>query len=234
MTDERRFEEREIREIFKRAANQERPGLPGPSAAQGLTLAELQEIGQGVGLAPSRMADAAAALDSQRQRLPRRKLLGMPIGVGRIVEIDRAPTDREWELLVAECRSTFGARGKVSSHGSLREWSNGNLHVCVEPSETGHRLRLGTRKGNAMEANIMGAAFLAMAAITVGASLMKGGATDAFFMAGVFGSMGAGVFAFNALRLPRWARERDEQFELIAGRARALTAATAEGEDPGI
>ncbi len=68
MTDERRYQEREIREIFKRAASQEELGSTGHD----LTLAELQEIGRGVGLEPSRIAHAAAALDTQREVLPRR------------------------------------------------------------------------------------------------------------------------------------------------------------------
>ena len=182
---------------------------------------------------PSRIAHAAAALDTQREVLPRRKVLGMPVSVGRIVELERAPTDREWELLVAECRHTFGARGKVTSHGGLREWTNGNLHVCVEPSDAGHRLRLGTLKGNAMEVNTMGFIGLAMGAVMLGVVLLKGGAMDDFFIFGVFAAMGAGALAFNALRLPRWAREREEQMEFIAGRARALIGEESKTEDSG-
>ncbi|KPK60771.1 MAG: hypothetical protein AMS21_09360 [Gemmatimonas sp. SG8_38_2] len=233
MTDERKYEEREIQEIFKRAASQEDLGSPGPSTGHGLTLAELQEIGRGVGLETSRIAEAAVALDSRREALPRRKQLGMPISVGRIVELQRAPTDREWELLVAELRRTFGAHGKVVSQGSLREWTNGNLHVCVEPTATGHRLRLGTRKGNAMEANVMGFVFLALGVVTLGAVLLKGGAADDLFLSGVFAAMGAGAFAFNALRLPRWAREREEQMESIADRARTLLGTESREEDSG-
>lgn len=231
MTDERRYQEREIRAIFKRAASQEDLGSPGPSTGHALTLAELQEIGQGVGLAPSRIADAAAALEARREVLPRRKLLGMPVSVGRIVELQRAPTDREWELLVADCRHTFGARGKVTSYGSLREWTNGNLHVCVEPTESGHRLRLATRKGNAMEANAMGATFLTVGVFMAGLILVSKGVTDGLFFPAMFAAIGAGAFAFNALRLPRWAREREEQMEFIAGRARALIAEEPKAEN---
>ncbi len=229
MTDERRYQEREIQEIFKRAASQEELGSTGHD----LTLAELQEIGRGVGLEPSRIADAAAALDTQREVLPRRKVLGMPVSVGGIVELERAPTDREWELLVAECRHTFGARGKVTSHGGLREWTNGNLHVCVEPTDAGHRLRLGTLKGNAMSVNALGFIGLAFGAVMLGAVLLKGGAPDDLFFFGALAAMGAGALAFNALRLPRWAREREEQMEFIAGRARALIGEESKTEDSG-
>ncbi len=182
---------------------------------------------------PSRIADAAAALDARREVLPRRKQLGMPVSVGRIVELQRAPTDREWELLVAECRHIFGARGKVTSYGGLREWTNGNLHVCVEPTDTGHRLRLGTRKGNAIEVNTMGIIGLAMGVVTLGAVLLKGGAPDDLFFSGALAAMGLGAFAFNAVRLSRWAREREEQMEFLAGRARALIGEESKTEDSG-
>jgi len=233
MTDERRYEEREIQEIFEQAASQEDLGSPGRATGHGLTLAELQEIGHGVGLEPSRIANAAAALDARREVTPRRKQLGMPVSVGRIVELQRAPTDREWELLVAECRHIFGARGKVNFHGGLREWTNGNLHVCVEPTDTGHRLRLGTLKGNAMEVSAVGIIGLALGAVTLGAVLLKGGAADDLFLFGAFAAMGAGALAFNALRLSRWAREREEQMEFLAGRARALLEEEPKAEDSG-
>ncbi len=157
----------------------------------------------------------------------------MPVSVGRIVELERAPTDREWELLVAECRHTFGARGKVTVHGGLREWTNGHLHVYVEPTDAGHRLRLGTLKGNAMSVNAMGFIGLAFGAVMLGAVLLKGGAPDDLFFFGALVTMGAGALAFNVLRLPRWAREREEQMEFIAGRARALIGEESKTEDSG-
>jgi len=63
--------------------------------------------------------------------------LGMPTRVGHMVELPRAPTDREWEILVAELRHTFGAQGTLSTHGALREWRNGSRHAGSEPSRSG-------------------------------------------------------------------------------------------------
>lgn len=80
----------------------------------------------------------------------------MPISVGRSVTLPRAPTDREWEQLVGELRETFHASGKDRSQGDLRQWTNGNLHAYVEPTEDEYRLRLGTRKGNAAALNLIG------------------------------------------------------------------------------
>ena len=44
----------------------------------------------------------------------------------------------------------------------------------------------------------------------------------------IFGALGGGALAFNALRLPPWAQEREEQMELVAARARVLLGAEPE------
>ena len=191
-------------------------------STEGPTLAELQTIGSEVGLAPEQIARAASALDRGGDALPRRTHFGMPVAVGRTVDLPRAPTDREWELLVAELRATFRARGKVGSHGGLREWTNGNLHAYVEPTETGHRLRVGTMKGNALAMTRMGLFGMGMGLFMLVAMLLTGRVADGLFAPVFLGTMGAVAFASAVLGLPRWARERDEQMEFIATRARAL------------
>jgi len=61
MTD-RRFNEEEVAAIFKQATeSQQTPQRQLPSG-EGLTLAELQEIGQQVGIAPELVVRAAASL----------------------------------------------------------------------------------------------------------------------------------------------------------------------------
>jgi hypothetical protein len=222
MTDERRYREDEIRKIFELAATNERPGLPARTDEDGLTLSELQGIGREVGIDPAQVAEAASALDIPPEVVPRRRLWGMPVSVGRIVELPRAPTDREWELLVAELRRTFGAQGSVTSSSSLREWANGNLHASVEPTETGYRLRLGTIKGNATSLNAVGAAGLAMGVASLVALGVSGGLADGIVGPLALGAMGGVALASNWIRLPRWARERERQMEYVARRAKEL------------
>lgn len=219
---ERRYRDDEVREIFGLAANEEAADRPRRSDPDGLTLADLQDIGREVGLEPTRIAQAAATLDVRRAVLPRRTSWGMPVAVGRIVELPRAPTEHEWEQLVAELRMTFRARGRVTSHGSLREWSNGNLHACVEPAGGGYRLRLGTLKGDAMPLNAAGVAGVGFGAMFFGVLLMAGELTDGAFVPMMFGAAGVGALVSNWLRLPRWADTRERQMEYIADRVRAL------------
>lgn len=222
MTDERRYQEEEIREIFEAATTAHDSSPRALSPGQGLTLEELQEIGLEVGLASERIAEAASALDLRGSTLPRRTHLGMPISVSRTVDLPRPPTDREWALLVAELRETFQAQGKIGSSGSLRQWTNGNLHAYVEPTETGHRLRLGTLKGNATEMNLMGIAGILLGLVILVASSLTGKLEEGLFLSALFGATGVAAMTSNVLRLPHWAREREEQMEYIAARARAL------------
>ncbi len=232
MADERKYREDEIREIFALATSADGASLPALADQEGLTLGELQEVGREVGLAPERVADAAATLDVRSETLPRRTSLGAPVSVGRVVELPRAATDREWQFLVAELRETFGAKGQVTSHGDIREWTNGNLHAVLEQTEAGHRLRLGTHKGDATEVTAIGAIFLVMALILVAIMAIAGKTGVALILPALFALTGGGSLAWNFLRLPRWADEREHQMEHIAGRARALLEAPPLEKDP--
>lgn len=220
MADERRYQDDEVAEIFEAASAPEasRPGVP---SAQGLTLSELQAIGREVGIAPERIAQAASSLARTQPTIPRRTELGMPLTAGHIVELPRALTDREWALVVADLRETFGARGKESSQGETRQWTNSNLHAYVEPTRTGYRLRLGTTKGDGLALNRMGGFAIVMGIVTGYAPLLSGHSLALPGMAAL-GGIGIGALVFNAFRLPRWARLREQQMKEVAERTRAL------------
>lgn len=222
MSDARRYGDDEVAAIFQAAAKDGGPAgraLPSPA---GLTLAELQAIGGEVGIAPARIAEAAAALDVRGGATARRTSLGLPLSVGRTVELPRAPTDREWEMLVSQLRETFGAHGRDRSEGGLRAWRNGNLHAYVEPTEEGHRLRLGTLKGDGVALERLGLLGLVMAVVMTVVVLAMGEGLDDAVIGGMLALFGVVALGSNALRLPRWAREREQQMEQIAARARAL------------
>lgn len=218
---ERRYHDDEVRKIFALATSRKVTDPPASSAADGLTLADVQSIGREVGIEPDVVARAAASLDALPARAAR-KSWGMPIEVGRIVPLPRTLTDREWEQLVAELRTTFRAKGKVTAHGSLREWWNGNLHACVEPTDTGYRLRLGTLKGDAAGINALGATGILASALVSATLAVSGGLQEALLAPWILGMFGIGAFAVNVIRLPRWAKQREQQMEHIAARIRAI------------
>jgi hypothetical protein len=222
MADERRFQDDEVARIFEAASAPALARGEAAPAAEGLTLAELQAIGREVGIAPERIAQAASSLVVSQPPLPRRTELGMPITAGHVVELPRALTDREWALVVADLRETFGAKGKESSQGDTRQWTNSNLHAFVEPTRTGYRLRLGTLKGDAVALNRMGGFGVAMGAIVALTPLVGGTAAGTLPGAAMLGTMGLGAILFNALRLSRWAGTREQQMQEIGERTRAL------------
>lgn len=123
---ERRYDEQEVAEIFGRATEAQRALAPQLPSGERLTLVELQEIGRQVGVTADAVADAARSLDRHEPRF-RRSFLGLTIGVGRTVALDRRITTEEWERLVVVLRETFDARGSARSEGGLRQWTNGNL-----------------------------------------------------------------------------------------------------------
>jgi len=220
MPDERRYTDDEVAEIFEAASRPvvSRDEPADPASPTGLTLARLQDIGREVGIGPERIAEAAAALEMRRPPIPRRTDLGMPVSAAHVVDIPRPLTDREWSLVVADLRQTFGAWGHEGSQGETRMWWNNNLHAVVEPTNAGYRLRLGTLKADGFAMNRVGMVAIAMSVV----AFVVGGSPDAIPGVLAIGSMGAGVFTYNALRLPRWARLRERQMQDVADRTLAL------------
>ena len=212
---ERRYDDEEIAAIFRAAAENRELPAGTSSSDDGLTLAELQTIGREVGISADDVASAAIAVDVKRAAT-QRTVFGLPIGVARTVELNRRMTDEEWEQLVVRLREVFHARGRTSTEGSLRQWTNGNLHVLLEPTSNGQRLRFGTFNGAAQAMISGGLMSLAMAAVVavsaaVGGKLGHGAPGIAFL-----GVVGLGMMANGIFRIPRWAKLRGNQMEALA------------------
>jgi len=214
----RRYGDEEVREIFSLATMGTRErSLPAESG--GLTLDELQRIGQEAGIEPARVAQAAERIDARGRLAPVRRSFGLPVGVSWVVDLPRAPTDREWEQLISEFRSTFGTQGKATISGGFREWSHGTLHISVEPTERGERLRLSTFKEDAVALNVLGLVLGGMSVIMGAVVAAAGKPEKALAVLGMFGGMSLFAFGANVLRLPAWARERKRQMEALAEHA---------------
>lgn len=216
---DRRYNDDEVAEIFAKASETEQATRRQLPASEGLTLTELQRIGQEAGIAPELVAQAARSLDQPRQ--PETPVfLGLPIGAARTVRLDRRLTDAEWERLVVDLRETFNARGVVRSEGTLRQWSNGNLQVLLEPDGEGQRVRFRTIKGSARPYMFVGLGMMGVSVATFLASTLTGamGAAEALSKVGTMALIGAAFFAMAAVPLPRWARLRKQQMEQLAQR----------------
>ncbi|MCG8468853.1 MAG: hypothetical protein MJB57_11730 [Gemmatimonadetes bacterium] len=240
MTEDRRYTDDEVAAILERAATDDRaPGSAAlaPAEDAGLTLAELQDIGAEVGIAPERIAAAARSVTAA-PAIPARtaSFLGAPRSVERVVSIDRAMTDEEWEYLVADLRRTFSAKGRIDTHGNLRVWSNGNLQVHVEPTAEAYQVRMRTLKGNTAQLATMGIAFLFMGLIGVIATIAPTWNLGELLISLMFAAGGLGSLIYVRTSLPAWAAERAAQMEGLAERIPLLMSEEdeiAEGGAPG-
>lgn len=216
---ERRYGDDEVREIFSLATTGDPRDRSLPVESGAPTLAELQRIGQEAGIEPARVAEAAQRLDARGRLAPVRRSFGLPVGLTRVVDLPRAPTDREWEKLISEFRTTFETLGRATSSGGLREWTHGNLHICVEPTEHGQQLRLSTLKDDGIVFNWLGL-FLGGWSVLLAALIAAAGKpAKALVPLVLFGGMSLAALGANLVRLPRWARERERQMEALAERA---------------
>ena len=220
----RHYDDEEVAAIFRAAAEgTERSESRALTERRpdGLTLGDLQSIARDVGISPAAIEQAARALDRPRDIAVSRTLLGLPVGVERTVALDRRLTDAEWELLVVELRRVFGARGIIREHGSLREWSNGNLHAYVEPTPTGHQLRLGTFKGSVRASMAGGSAALGTFVVVAAIAATNGSVASVAPGLAALATLGVGFLASGTLGLRRWARLRREQMDGIIDRVTA-------------
>lgn len=230
MTTQRRFNEQETAQILEHAATAEQARVEGSTSMTssadrvrghtGMTLQQLEDIAVEVGLRPDDIRAAAHAVE-RGDMVPtqRSTVLGMPVGVSRTVTLDRPMTDGEWERLVVMLRDTFKAHGRLKHDGSFREWSNGNLHVMLEPTATGQQLRMSTRKGNAASSVLIGGAFTVSGLTMLGSAVAASQLSLRLVFGAVIALIGLYTAVSTVLLLPKWARTRSSQMEMLAIKA---------------
>jgi hypothetical protein len=134
--DERRFTDREVHEILKKAV--ERAPSRALVKSEGLSLAELKAIGEEVGIDPARLEDAARAVTlGGRNRAER--ILGGPTVLNFERKVERELDPEDTHDVLSLIRRTMGQQGEVSEvHGAL-EWSAkgelGERYVTLSPRD---------------------------------------------------------------------------------------------------
>lgn len=228
MTD-RRYDDDEIAAIFQKAAEGPQSAPLQSGRENGMTLAQLQDIGREVGISPEAVASAARSLEN-RPRAAALSFLGLPIGVRRSILLERRLTEAEWEHLVVQLREVFNARGVVKSDGSFRQWTNGNLQALLEPMGNGHRLRLTTTRGASIFSLRIGAAMLGFGGIMSIAAAIGGNLSSSLPEVAILSLIGVGALATGALPLPRWARLRARQMEEVTSQLALETGSDVPGD----
>jgi hypothetical protein len=221
MTTERRYSESEIAAIFKQAAEAQEAAKRRVSHLEGLSLAELQQIGHEAGITPEFIVQAATGLDRRVESRPDVRLFGLPVGVERSAELSGSFTDADWQRLVLDLQQTFHASGKTRNDDAVRRWRNGNLHAVVGPGDDGHRLHIRTRKGDAGTYLWGGIGALLLGIALIVSPLLSSGTWvfDDAFGGMIITMFGIALLAHTTYRLPRWAKERADQMEAIISRS---------------
>jgi hypothetical protein len=91
----------------------------------------------------------------------------------------------------------------VTSHGGLREWSHGALHAFIEPTETGHRLRL-TNSSVAVAGIVLGGFVLAFAGMILVVLLGKDDPGFRCAIPAFLPLRGGSLVVGSAMSVPRW------------------------------
>lgn len=217
LMSDRRYTDEEVQRIFARAAEEQQGAKQALPAGEGTSLARLQDIAREAGLSPELVTQAARELD-QPAPVPPPRILGIPIGVARTVELDRKMSDDEWERLVVRLRETFDARGQLETHGAFRTWRNGNLSVMLEPGANGHRVRFRTVKGDTRGLVAAGTTMLVATATMGVVTLVSPVESVAAAISSFTGlaAIGVGLVFAGVTRLPSWRKQRQEQMDLLA------------------
>lgn len=215
----RTYSQDEVREIIRRAAETTAEREKLQSDDSGLTMDDLADLATATGIDPRIMMDAARSLDREVEESFEKRLLGIKISAAHAIRIEGPFSEEDWQALVADCRSTFQAKGKVHETSGLREWSNGNLHVLVEPAGNDTIIRMRTLHGGAQRMAGAGMAMTIAVAVMLFTAFSEGRALGDLYgnvMLLMAALLGAGALLVTRIR--NWSRTRQTQMEALGRR----------------
>jgi len=190
--DRRRYSDREMALILRRAAELQTRGADAATQEQSHTIAELEQLAAEVGIDPRYVVEAAQAVDAE----PMAKsapVLGAPTSyqVGRIIVGDVSET--EFADVLDAIRQTTGQRGEVSRVLGSLEWKSGGIRgesfVTISPRQGKTAIRIGGQYGRGATL-VYGLVGGIGAALLVGVSVSTGSPIDF----GTLAAVGAGSY----------------------------------------
>lgn len=218
---ERKYNGQEITDIFERAAQEQEAARRSRPADEGLTLSELQKIGKESGITPEFIARAAAAIEGGERNAIVEKVLGFPFVVSQTVPIAKPLTDDEWARFVVELRDMFGKDGQMGGSGALRQWTDKEVTVNVEPFGGGHRVRMGTapaKKGVAKLGIGISIAVFLVSLIPWSIVLFGGVHEPSVYMPAIVFTL-LSIMPLLGLRgSSNWARKKEQQFASLVSK----------------
>ncbi len=146
--DDRKFSDKEVREILKRAV-ETRPNQ-ALATTDGLSLTELKAIGSEVGIDPARLEEAAKAVVGGGHRS--NPILGAPTAVHFERKVPGEFETGDAHEIFSYIRRTMGRPGEVSETQGSLEWSSdgelGDRYVAVSRRDGSTTIRASANLSN--------------------------------------------------------------------------------------
>jgi hypothetical protein len=190
--DRRRYSDREMALILKRAAELQEQGPGTATREQSHTLAELEQVAAEVGIDPRYVSEAADAVDTE-PTAKRAPLIGAPITYQVNRYVDGEVPESEFAQMLDAIRQVTGRHGEVNRVLGALEWKStglrGDTYITVSPRQgkTGMAIRGQYGLGAGI---VYGAVGVVGAALLVGTSVSTGSAIDV----GTLAAVGAGTY----------------------------------------
>jgi len=143
---ERRFDEREVSLILRKAAEVAREERPATVAAGGMTLAEIKEIAAEAGIDPSRIDSVARSIDAPVRRSRLDVFVGSATNVRHEAVFTADLSEEDRGEAVRRIREALGTPGVVGGRDDCVEWMDqdglGGRYVTIAPAEGGTRVEV--------------------------------------------------------------------------------------------
>lgn len=217
--ERRRYSDREVSQIMRRAAELERVDSAGE---RGRSLAELEQIAREAGIDPAMVKRAATELDELATEAPGSGFAGAPTTVKVERVVGGELPESEYERVVEEVQRAFDANGIASTFGRTLTWSTTMeyrhqrprmLTVSISPRDGRTTVRVQERL-TALAGGIFGGLVGGLGGAGLGASLAVGLA--------VFGSAGIAAVSGAAVVSAAYLLARTIYSAIVSRRTREL------------
>ena len=221
----RRFDEREVAELLRRATEPKSGGsLARSGSGSGLTLEEVKDIAVEAGIDPARIDEAVAALGRPAPSSKLDAFVGAPTNVRFEAEYAVALDEGDHTELIRLIRAALGRQGVVGGRGADLEWMDqdglGSRNVNVYRTAGGTRIEILGRfreagSGAAGITGVLGGA----GAVAAWAAIPAGPAGLLVVPLAL-----AGMYAVPRLTIGRTVRQETRRLADLAERIRELMA----------